>query len=254
MEIEMKCPNCGAPVDDGAISCQYCGWENSDLVKSNNENEINGIYQRIFSMLGLPDSAAKKAGKILTRLSVALVICFLIAIVLTAGYALVIPKISYRRQQSNLAKLEAVYITGDYEKLYEQLRKMGTDMYSSVYDKYYDIASLNNLLVSVEDGIDNTMSFYGRHPDNLEDYIKDDLYYPLNILNQCQQAKQLGYPHDNGDAYENISARATAILMNDYHLDDSEIAQGIALIAESKYGRPDLTDLAVISAARILVD
>lgn len=230
----MNCPNCGAPLGENANSCPYCGCENFQFKKNQKESEITKIYQKIFSMLGLKDRITKKATKILTVLTVILVIGFLIAILYAFVHSIVGPKLQYARQQENLQKLEKIYQSADYDKLYDAIRKMGTEGYSSVYDKYYDVASLSTQLVRYEDGIEDSISYYKQKETDSSTSIGIDLQNLFHCLEKCKSQSDLGYPFDNENVYEDFKARILHLLRDEYLLTDEEIMRGLQQYTEGK--------------------
>ena len=249
----MNCKNCGAPMNSGALTCPYCGYENEAAARAAHESELRGIYARIARLLHLPAERAARVSRIIVRGACVLIAVFVAALILSFIWSKVAPSVELKQQRETLEKMEAHYRDGDYAALGELVERTD-NAYRAVYDKYTTVSFLYWDVVSLEQSAPETAGFVAGFPDGatLLDYELDRAF---GILAECAALEQNGFVYGEQAAVEQFRSRASAVLTDTLLLTGEEIAQGAALAAEALaddyYHETDWSALRRLSAERL---
>lgn len=149
----MVCKNCGAKMEDGELLCQYCGTENSEVAKKQQEAYLEGYKKKRDELKNAPKKVLKKTTKTLFYALAILLGGLALILVVIFAFSKVTSGDLLAQQEEEIERLEQYYIAGDYETMCDYFAQIGKrggsyEKYDRIYDIYWDlddnIATLKN--------------------------------------------------------------------------------------------------------------
>ena len=215
----ITCDNCGAQYDDEENQCPYCGCDNFGKIVQEHEDIINGLKREKEKMQNMPQKAAK-TGKSLTRkILIGLVILVTISALYTLISGIIERKISYQIKTRRIEKLEAMYQQGDYQGIYQYIKKKSL-FYDSAYDKYSDIAEMERYF---ENSIHTESDDYQKWI--IENDKWDGLFdvgYVVDVLKICWEKEDNFYKYNEEDCVIYYRDRCYRYLEDNYGINREE--------------------------------
>lgn len=226
----MICKNCGAQIDENLLECPYCGTENKEVAKRQQEEYIDGYERKKEDLNKLPEIAARRATKKVPIVIAVIVVLFLAVFLCTWLFGRDSAGDTLEKQKEQIAKLEEYYQAGQYEEMYDYLNEL-EHSYSATYEKYRIVGSAyHNLKYDIE----SLKSFrsYVMFEDDMRDMMVRDLKSILSsVFRDMAEIKKLeenDFVYGEGDVIQNVyekyrSALSYYLLMPDVMIETAVI-------------------------------
>ena len=115
----MICKDCGAEYEDTLIGCPFCGAENVEESYRRQASYVNSLKKKSAFMEKLPEWIVRCLGKVMKHTAILAVGIFLVVLLLAFVGTKIYSSTEIWRMERNVAKLEKIYQSGDYEQLKE---------------------------------------------------------------------------------------------------------------------------------------
>ena len=133
-----KCSNCGAWLEDNIQVCPYCGYENEDMAKAEQDEALE-IYEEMTRDLGVRHhKVVKKSSKYVVLIGLSIFALFIVGVILSWAISSCQADNSLANQKKELAKLESYYVDKDYASMTKYMNKLGYR--GASYEKYKRVA------------------------------------------------------------------------------------------------------------------
>ena len=228
----MVCKNCGAEIDDNLNNCPYCGTENHKKAEEIHRNVMNAYEKQAQLWQEKPQTAARHSSYFVMIVIVGFIVIGVIAAGILFAVRRVMVNNKYNSNQKNLAKLEEIYQSGDYEKLYDTWESMSDAKYSSVYEKYDRICRMYQYVDWAEEYMDWEVS-YAVSNDSADSL--SGVEYLLEALVICKSCEDAGYVYEEEAGAEYFSDVAYGYLEDVYLLEEDEIDSYVEKLAAADY-------------------
>lgn len=242
----ITCDNCGAQYDDDADKCPYCGSDNFGKAVQEHEDTINRLNREKEFYTNMPNRAANTGKSILTRVLIIIAVITLIAGIGGLLSGVIERKLEYRTLTRNTQKLETLYQSGDYEGIYDYVKKKNI-LYDWDYKKYYDIAQLEiykQEYINLEYASEENMKWL------LENDTWSSLYnveYIVDMLALCQKMENNDIRNTSTDIIAYYRDIAYTYLEEYYAVNSEEAGQVIDDCGGFEDDNYDQTDMIAIS-------
>ncbi|MBQ2770821.1 MAG: zinc ribbon domain-containing protein [Clostridia bacterium] len=244
----MQCQNCGAPMEETALLCPYCGFENEAEALRQQEADLSGIYGKIAALFHLPQRAAKKAVRWIVTLGIGLLLLFLLLLLFVFGGSRLVTGTALSRQNARLEKLEALYSAGDYGAMCALLDKTER-AYADTYGKYTSVGEVFSRLEDLKESSQESARFVAGYPEGY-DLLRYELEWGLELLALCRTQEEAGFVYGQGPEIKALEQQVMALLQDTLLLTEEEIAEGFSLYQSEG----DLLPLCKTSAQRLSED
>lgn len=235
----MICPNCSAEFDEKTIIvCPYCGYEYMPGAKKEHRKEINQLKEKTQDMRNR-SRKAEKAVKTSTSVLVKAALLFLIIFLVVVAVAVVqkmmdTPEKRLEAQKDKLSEFEAIYQTGDYAKLWEEVTDY-PESYSPTYAKYYNVGKLYDDYIWADKWNYTQAYFYIALRD---EYPLEELYadmsYSLKVLATGLKYRDAGYVYGEQYGVDKILGDMETSVKFYYCLSDEEFDTLLNMYLEMK--------------------
>ena len=218
-----KCPNCGAQLDPGTFTCPYCGYENTEKAREQEEEELSKLRQKHrLKLKALP-------GKMVNRYTLILGAALALLVLAAAGYVItrsIIKNLeaekAYQEKEAMLSHLEDLYQSGEYEKLKDEYYDSG--YYGASFGKYSNTAEISSLRKYAVSSLTLAAeSEILRTPDHLGECLRA----AFHCLARCRKLREEGFLYGEEQAVSSMEADVTAVLTDVWGLTEEEIAEGL---------------------------
>lgn len=193
----MVCKNCGAEFDGNLIKCPFCGAENVEESYRRQREYVDDLKKKSDFLAALPNWITMTLGKAMSHMAVVAVVLFLVILLIAFIGAKIYSSTSVWRMERQIAKLEELYVAGDYEKLEDIYWDMD-DTYGGTYEKYYrtaDIYSRVDRIMYCMEKLSGDFVEYVNVAD-VEDMLED----LMDTLHDIEVMEQDGFLYDEGEA------------------------------------------------------
>ena len=240
----MKCANCGADLAPDTLICPFCGSENTEEAREQHEEELQEIYDKIGDDRAVENEVVHKANRSAGKLAL-LIICG-IAVICLAVYVIsgLRARNAYRDQHGALNVMEQYYQDGDYEAAaaYYEAHELSGPTYGKYEHTKDALYWLNYARKYMKNGEDFLKwipedADYQEWEESLVDNITFELDSAFWGLYKIQKMREDGYVYHEQAVVEYAENLVIADLKQYYALTDQEIADGVALQAESDMER-----------------
>ncbi len=240
----MICKNCGAKIDDEILLCPFCQTENETVARKEQEDYINGIYEKKKNLKNVPQKVANKVTKyLLYGVAGILVVAFLVVMVVSA-FSKVTQSSNLAVQDKELEKLEGYYQAGEYEKMGEYLDKINKR--GGSYEKYIRIAELYESMEWHLECMQLDMQFTkssGYVGDS--EQIETELLWYLEALSTIAQMEELDFPYGEEEGALYIKERYVNGMMNYLLLSEAEIENAVITYGEGNRDYMELSEIVI---------
>lgn len=246
----MICKNCGATISEKELLCPYCGTENFDVAKKQQDEYVNQYEKKREKIKQIPKKIVKNTTKTVVRLIPILLGGFILILLITVAFTKLTKGDLLAEQEAEIAQLEEYYAAGDYEKMYEyykSLNKQGGsyEKYTRICDLYYDmewnIESLKSLGIWSDSGS-------REHYTKMSGYYLDDCIKALATIDKMEN---MNFIYGEEEAALYIREQYIAALQQYMYLTRDEI--NAAVLAYDKEGN-DYVELIEIAMQRMEED
>lgn len=239
----MICKSCGADIDDKELLCPYCGTENENVAKEEQEDYIESFERKKKDLVNIPKQRVNKTTKYVLLGVTGLFGLFLVGMLVSWIVAGIMPDHSLDKQKKQLAKLETYYDNGEYIEMYEYLEKI--DEYGGAYEKYYRIGNACDNMDWRLEALKNEQEFIKKLDLKTED-VATTLSYTIEELVKVRSWEMAEYSYDEEQGATYIRKQYMNALKQYMLLTDEEIEAAVEQYTDSE----DLTELAKLAIQR----
>lgn len=196
----MICKNCGAKISQDILLCPYCGTENSDVAKKEQQDYINDYEKKKQELKNVPQKVLKKTTKWLWYCGCGIIGIVILAIIVVMGFSKLTEGDMLAKQEKELAKLESYYVAGDYEAMCKYLDKVVR--YGGSYEKYRRVDEIYGSMDWHIESLESNVN-YVKTIDLDAVSVEDDIERCIRVLAKIQEFEELGflYGEDAGALY-----------------------------------------------------
>ncbi len=226
----MRCPNCGYEYPDSLVKCPSCGTEHTKLAQELQQDTLDSLtkeshhIRRNFHKELRQNTDRKVAKSGLIGLTA---IIGVLVLVLAGSFVLRLIRTNHERR--NLELLETYLQEENYAALEEKMDSI-SDRYESTYDKYRPVADMYEDLCYAEESFLSYQDF-AESGHLSQKQLAESLSWSMAPYFQVLMDARLGLNDQlilgNEAALEAFEAQAYAILTEDFHLTEEEIAEVI---------------------------
>ncbi len=188
----MICKNCGAEYEDSLVSCPFCGAENVEESYRRQASYVNSLKKKSAFMEKLPEWIVRCLGKVMKHTAILAVGIFLVVLLLAFVGTKIYSSTAIWRMERNVAKLEKIYQSGDYEQLKEVYWDM-EDTYGGSYEKYARTVDVywqtDWVMYNMEKLSDKYVQYIS--VEEVEDMLED----LVSVLHEIDELEESGFPY-----------------------------------------------------------
>lgn len=188
----MICKNCGAEYEDSLVSCPFCGAENVEESYRRQASYVNSLKKKSAFMEKLPEWIVRCLGKVMKHTAILAVGIFLVVLLLAFVGTKIYSSTAIWRMERNVAKLEKIYQSGDYEQLKEVYWDM-EDTYGGSYEKYARTVDVywqtDWVMYNMEKLSDKYVQYIS--VEEVEDMLED----LVSVLHEIDELEEDGFPY-----------------------------------------------------------
>lgn len=241
----MICKNCSAQVDKTQRICPYCGSENFDIAKKEQDDYIKEFGRKKRKLRHIPEKFVNKTSKILLYLAAGIFVCILLAIAVVAVFSKATKGDILENQEKELAKLEEYYAAGEYNNMcnyMENIRRRG-----GKYEKYDRIANLYRAMDWKIEALQLNPDFIKNIDLPVSD-VEDDIERCILELARIREMEEADFPYGEKDGALYIKNEYMSALVKYAFLTEEEIENAVDIYSEEG---TDYTFLAEVSIQRM---
>lgn len=194
----MVCKSCSAEYEDNNLICPYCGSENKEAVREIKE-DILEHYDEEADMIRksaelYPEKTARKWTKHIVYLLTGLIAVGVLIGILAIPLGKLSVSMQYKREKKHLAKLEELYVAGDYAAVDAYLDDK--DLYEAVYKKYEEVSRVYTYEAFLENDFQHVEEILASEMLD-EDKEKHVNIWCENILEDAAMVMRLSEKYEN---------------------------------------------------------
>lgn len=241
----MICKNCSAEISEKELLCPYCGTENFDVAKSEQEEYLAHFKKKRDEVKNIPEKMMKNGPKKILKVVGTLIGVAVVVLVVVAGFSRIMAGDSLAKQQKQIEKLEAYYQAGDYEQMCEYYEKL--EVYGGSFEKYARICRLYSNMDWRIEALKSNREFAAQIDMSATD-VEVDFDRCFSDLHEISEMEELEFPYGEETAALYIKKEYVDALKEYAYLTDEEIESGILMYGEEG---SDYMELAEISIQRM---
>lgn len=243
----MICKNCSADISEEVLLCPYCGTENSQVAKKQQQEYIDDYKQRKQALKNVPEKVVKKTTKGLFYVAGGVLATVILLFIVIMAFSKFTRADMLAKQEKELERLENYYSAEDYYSMSKYLDKINKR--GGSYEKYLRIAELYD-----------DMDWHIGNLESNAEYIKtmdldalnveNDIGWCIAELTKIAEMEELEFPYgeENGALY--IKSQYYTALKKYALLTDEEIESAV-MNTDLNSPDNDYMELAEISIQRM---
>ena len=245
----MICKNCSAQISETELLCPYCGAENAEVAKKQQQDYIKNYELKKKTLKKVPDKVVKKTTKWLLYGAMGTLALVILVFIVVMAFSGLTNGDMMAKQEKEISVLEQYYVDGDYENMVKYLEKINsTNARGGRYEKYWRIAGLYDSMNWHLEGLENNAEFV-KNIDLDASNTEDDLERCIAVLYEIHEIKELDYPYDEETGVLYIEEQYISALKEYALLTKEEIEN--AVLSYNPDGANDFMELAEISIQRM---
>lgn len=213
------CNNCGAEYEDDLDRCPYCGGDNFGKSVQVHEDTIHDLEREKKQWEAMPKKVAGKGMSFTAKLGILAILIVIIICAVTFVHSFVERKVNYQQEQKYLTKLESLYQSGDYEGIYQYMKKID-DSFRSYYDKYRNVSDMQRHIDYLQEDDEDMLRW-------MVENDKPDALTNMNnlvvVLNDCQEAEDAYYKYEEQEAVAYYRQYCYDYLQEYYDISEDEL-------------------------------
>lgn len=241
----MICNNCGAEISGKELLCPYCGAENADVAKKEQQDYIREYNRKKRALKKVPDKVVKKTTKVLVYGAGIVLGVIVLAFLVIMAFSNIMRGDMLAKQEKEINKLEEYYDAGDYSAMSEYLDKI--DKRGGSYEKYCRVADLYNGMDWRIESLKSNSEFVV-NIDLDATLVERDLEWCIEILYEIHEMEELGFPYGEKTGALFVREQYVSALKEYALLTDEEIQSAMFMYNEEEN---DYLELAEISIQRM---
>lgn len=248
-ESGMICKNCNAQISEKKLLCPYCGAENAEVAKKQQQDYLKSFEEKKKTLKKVPEKVVRKTTKWLLYGAMGTLALVILVIIVVIGFSGLTNADMMAKQEKELEKLEQYYLAGDYEKLSSYLDKINsTNARGGRYEKYWRI-------VDIYDSMDwhikclKSNTEYVKNIDLDAMNVEEDLERCIAVLYKIYEMEELDFPYGEEVGAKYFEEKYILALKEYALLTDEEIEN--AVLNYQTHGDNDFMELAEISIQRM---
>ena len=238
----MVCKECGAQFDENELLCPYCGAENFQVAKEQQDEYVKNYKRKKKEIKRMPEKLVKKTTKSMFYLAGGLFIGVILLLIVVTAFSKIVSSDMLARQEKELANLESYYVQGDYETMCNYLEKI--DKRGGSYEKYnriYDLyRNMDWKIQAVKDNLE-----YAKAIELDATYVAADLERCLEELKTISEMETLQFPYGEKEGALYVKAQYMDALKNYAFLTEAEIESAISVYKQEGHDYLELAEIAI---------
>lgn len=226
----MKCYNCGAQIQEASLICPYCGAEQEELAKKEQQEILDDYQRKTEDLKHIPGRVVNKTSRYLVTGAAGLFLLFVLGVLiswLVSGWT---AESALDRQNKQLEQLEEYYMAGDYETMASVLED--TDVRGATFRKYELVAGFYDSMEWRIEAIKNERDFIEDLGLEAED-VAETLAYSIEELVQMKELEDNGFAYGEETGILFIRTCYMDVLQTYMLLTEEEILEAVSQYEDS---------------------
>lgn len=241
----MVCKNCSAQIDKTKLICPYCGSENFDMAKKEQDDYVKEFRRKKRKLKLIPEKFVNKTSKILLYLAAGIFVCILLAIWGVTVFSKATKGDILEKQEKELAKLEEYYAAGEYNNMCDYLENIRSR--GGKYEKYKRISDLYRHMEWKIEALQLNPDF-AKTIDLSASDVAEDIERCICELSKIREMEEDNFPYGEGEGAIYIKNEYMSALKKYAFLTKEEIENAIAIYDDEG---TDYSSLAEVSIQRM---
>lgn len=241
----MVCKNCGATMDENEVVCPYCGTENFEVAKKQQEEYVKEYRHKKKVVKTVPERFVRKTTKTMFYIAGGVLAAIILLLIVAGAFSRVASGALLATQKKELEKLEKYYSAGDYEAMCDYLESI--HKWGGSYEKYDRIYRLYMGMDWKIEAIKSNLEYVGIIELDASD-VESDIERCIAELAKITEMEKLGFPYGEKEGVLFIKSQYTDTLKTYAFLTDAEIESAVSIYKEDGN---DYLELAEISIQRM---
>lgn len=238
----MVCKECGAQIDSNELLCPYCGAENFQVAKEQQDEYVKNYKRKKKEIKRMPEKLVKKTTKSMFYLAGGLFVGVILLLIVVTAFSKIVSSDMLARQEKELANLESYYVQGDYETMCNYLEKI--DKRGGSYEKYNRISDLyRNMDWKIQAVKDNLE--YAKAIELDATYVAADLERCLAELAKIAEMESLHFPYGEKEGALFVKAQYMSALTEYALLTETEIESAVSVYKQEGNDYLELAEIAI---------
>ena len=238
----MVCKECGAQIDSNELLCPYCGAENFQVAKEQQDEYVKNYKRKKKEIKRMPEKLVKKTTKSMFYLAGGLFAGVILLLIVVTAFSRVVSSDMLARQEKEIEKLEGYYSKGDYEAMCDYLEKI--DKRGGSYEKYNRICDLySNMDWKIEALKENLE--YAKTIELDATYVAADLERCLAELKTIAEMETLQFPYGEKEGALYVKFQYVDALKNYALLTEAEIESAVSVYKQEGNDYLELAEIAI---------
>lgn len=238
----MVCKECGAKFDENELLCPYCGAENFQVAKEQQDQYVKDYKRKKKELKRMPEKIVKKTTKTMFYLAGGLFVGVILLLIVVTAFSKIVSSDMLARQEKEIAKLEGYYSKGDYEAMCDYLEEI--DKRGGSYEKYNRIYDLyENMDWKIEAVKENLEYAKTIEPD--ASYVAADLERCLAELAKIAEMESLHFPYGEKEGALFVKAQYMSALTDYALLTETEIESAVSVYKQEGNDYLELAEIAI---------